>query len=173
MKIPVRAGIRVAAGFWLFLSAEASAQTQSRLPIPGVARTEALVTNHASGTFEVRLTPQTMSDSAAGPTLGRMSIDKQFHGDLEGTSNGEMLTGGTVASGSGGYVAMELVSGILQGRHGSFVLQHSGTMTPSSQQLTISVVPGSGTGHLMGLAGTMKITIADGKHSYDFEYSLP
>jgi len=130
------------------------------------------VTAHARGTFDVRLTPQTMGDSVTGSTLGRMSIDKQFLGDLEATSKGEMLTAGTVASGAGGYVAMELVSGTLQGRRGSFVLQHSGTMTPESQHLTISVVPASGTGDLVGLAGTMTITIAGGKHFYDFEFSL-
>lgn len=130
------------------------------------------MTAHARGTFDVHLTPQAMGDSATGVTLGRMSLEKQFHGDLVATSKGEMLTAGTVASGSGGYVAMEQVSGTLQGRRGSFALQHSGTMTPESQHLAISVVPGSGTGQLVGLAGTMTITIADAKHSYDFEYSL-
>lgn len=125
------------------------------------------MTTRASGTFEVKLTPQATDDK-----LGRMSIDKQFHGDLEATSKGEMLTAGTDVQGSAGYVAIERVSGTLQGRNGTFVLQHSGTMTRGAPQLTITVVPDSGTGQLVGLAGKMVINIADGKHSYDFEYTL-
>jgi hypothetical protein len=101
-----------------------------------------------------------------------MSIDKQFHGDLEATSKGMMLSAGTAVKGSAGYVAIERVSGALHGRSGAFVLQHSGTMTRGAPQLTISVVPDSGTEGLVGLAGKMAITIADGKHSYDFEYTL-
>jgi len=101
-----------------------------------------------------------------------MSIDKQFHGDLEGTSKGEMLTAGTGVKGSAGYVAIERVSGTLNGRSGTFVLQHSGTMTHGEPHLTITVVPDSGTGELAGLAGTMSILIAGGNHSYDFEYTL-
>ena len=104
--------------------------------------------------------------------LGRMSIDKQFHGDLEGTSRGQMLTAGTAVTGSAGYVAIEHVSGTLHGRGGTFVLQHSGTMTRGAPQLSITVVPDSGTGELVGLAGQMAIVIADGKHSYDFEYTI-
>ncbi|HEX9941235.1 MAG TPA: DUF3224 domain-containing protein [Thermoanaerobaculia bacterium] len=126
----------------------------------------------ASGTFEVKLTPQTADDNAEGAKLGRMSIDKQFHGDLEGISKGEMLTAGTSVQGSAGYVAIERVRGKLQGRSGTFVLQHSGTMTRGAPQLTIAVVPDSGSGQLMGLVGKMTINIADGKHSYDFEYTL-
>jgi hypothetical protein len=101
-----------------------------------------------------------------------MSIDKQFHGDIEGTSKGQMLTAGTAVKGSAGYVAIERVSGTLRGRSGSFVLQHSGTMTRGAPQLSITVVPDSGTGQLVGLTGKMAINIADGKHSYDFEYAL-
>ncbi|HYN21287.1 MAG TPA: DUF3224 domain-containing protein [Thermoanaerobaculia bacterium] len=130
------------------------------------------MTTRASGTFEVKLTPQATDESPEGSTLGRMSIDKQFQGDLEGTSKGEMLTGMTSIQGSAGYVAIERVSGALKGRKGTFVLQHSGTMTRGAPSLTITVVPDSGTGELVGLAGTMTITIADGKHSYDFEYTL-
>jgi len=131
---------------------------------------------HASGTFEVKLIPLTMADSAdsAGDkTLARMSIDKQFHGDLEATSKGEMLSAGTSVKGSAGYVAIERVSGTLHGRRGTFVLQHSGTMTRGAPQLSVTVVPDSGTGELVGLAGKMTITIAEGKHSYEFEYTLP
>jgi Protein of unknown function (DUF3224) len=130
------------------------------------------MTTHASGTFEVNLNPQTPDDKTEGATLGRMSIDKQFHGDLEATSKGEMLTAVTSVKGSAGYVAIERVSGTLHGRSGSFVFQHSGTMTRGTQQLSITVVPDSGTDQLMGLAGKMAIKIADGKHSYDFEYTL-
>jgi hypothetical protein len=128
---------------------------------------------HASGTFEVKLNPQPPDDKAEGSTLGRMSIDKQFHGDLEATSKGEMLTAMTDVKGSAGYVAIERVTGTLHGRSGSFVLQHSGSLTRSAPQQSITVVPDSGTGQLVGLAGKMTVTIADGKHSYDFEYRLP
>jgi hypothetical protein len=113
-----------------------------------------------------------MDDQAEGGQLGRMSIDKRFHGDLEATSKGEMLTAGTSVKGSAGYVAIERVDGTLRGRSGTFVLQHSGTMTRGVPQLTVTVVPDSGTGELAGLAGRMAIVIADGKHSYDFEYTL-
>ena len=130
------------------------------------------MTMHARGAFEVRLEPQAPEDTAEGGTLGRMSIDKQFHGDLEATSTGQMLSAGTSVEGSAGYVAIERVSGTLHGRSGTFVLQHSGTMTRGAPQLSVTVVPDSGTGQLVGLAGTMAITIADGKHTYDFEYTL-
>jgi Protein of unknown function (DUF3224) len=147
----------VAAGIWLFLG------------LPSQAQKEAAVTMHASGTFEVKLTPQA-TDAA---DLGRMSIDKQFHGDLEAASKGEMLSAMGNVQGSAGYVAIEKVTGSLKGRSGTFVLQHNGTMNRGKPQLTISVVPDSGTGQLEGLAGTMTIEIADGKHSYSFEYTLP
>jgi hypothetical protein len=125
----------------------------------------------ASGTFEVKVSPQT-TDDKGDPLLGRMSLDKQFHGDLDATSKGEMLSAGTNVKGSAGYVAIERVSGTLQGHKGSFVLQHSGTMTRGVSQLTITVVPDSGTGQLTGLTGKMNINIVDGKHFYDFEYAL-
>ncbi len=128
---------------------------------------------HASGTFEVDLTPQPADGYADGATLGRMTIDKRFHGDLEGTSRGQMLTGTTSVRGSAGYVAMERVTGSIAGRSGSFVLQHSGTMDRGVPRLAISVVPDSGTAQLAGLAGTMTIEVADGKHSYELEYTLP
>jgi len=133
---------------------------------------EALVTNHASGPFEVKVIPQ--DDKSEDPLLARMTLDKQYHGDLEGTGKGQMLTAGTEVKGSGAYVAIEKVSGTLKGRSGTFVLQHSGTMTNNAPQLAITVVPDSGTGQLKGIAGKMTITIAaGGKHSYDFEYTLP
>jgi hypothetical protein len=129
------------------------------------------VMTRASGTFEVKLVPQA-TDDKGDPLLGRTSLDKQFRGDLDATSKGEMLSAGPNVKGSGGYVAIERVSGTLQGRKGSFVLQHSGTMTRGAQQLTISVVPDSGTGQLVALTGKMNINIVDGKHFYDFEYAL-
>lgn len=131
------------------------------------------MTQHASGPFEVKLTPQKPdSEVAQAANLGRMTIDKQFHGDLEATSKGEMIATQTEIKGSAGYVAMERVTGALKGRKGSFVLQHSGTMDRGRPELTITVVPDSGTGELKGLMGKMKINIADGKHSYEFEYTL-
>ena len=126
----------------------------------------------ASGPFEVKLSPLPLDDKAADAMLGRMSINKQFHGDLEATSRGEMLSAGTSVKGSAGYVAIERVSGKLGGRSGTFVLQHSGTMMRGEPQLSVTVVPDSGTGELTGLAGTMKINIDGGKHSYEFEYTL-
>ena len=131
----------------------------------------AAMTTHATGTFEVKLNPQ--DDRSDDKSLGRMTIEKQWHGDLEGTSKGQMLTGGDVTKGSAGYVAIEKVSGALNGRKGTFILQHSATMTRGEGQLTITVVPDSGTDQLEGLTGKMMIKIADGKHSYDFEYALP
>jgi hypothetical protein len=128
----------------------------------------------ANGTFEVDIKPQAGYANDANAAVGRMSLDKQFHGDLEATSKGEMLAVGTGGEGSsGGYVAMEQVSGSLNGRAGTFALQHSATMTRGTPQLSITVVPDSGTGQLAGLAGKMAILIDDGKHSYDFEYTLP
>jgi hypothetical protein len=123
----------------------------------------------ASGTFEVKLTPQ----SPAEPSLGRLTLAKKFAGGLTGTSRGEMLSAATAVEGSAGYVAMELVTASLGGRSGSFVLQHTGTMTRGEPQLSVTVVPDSGTGELAGIAGKMTIRIEGGKHYYDFEYTLP
>jgi len=134
---------------------------------------ETAMTKHATGTFEVKITPQKPDNKEAeSANLGRMSIDKQFHGDLEATSAGEMLATGPDAKGSGAYVALERVKGTLSGRSGTFVLQHQGTMTRGAAQLTVTVVPDSGTGELTGLSGSMAIKIENGKHSYDFEYTL-
>jgi hypothetical protein len=129
--------------------------------------------NRVHGAFEVRLTPQSLEALAQEPTLGVLSIDKRFFGDLDAHSTGVMLSAGTGVDGSAGYVAIERVSGTLQGRSGSFVLQHSGTMNRGAPELTIAVVPDSGTEQLAGLAGSMTIAIVDGKHSYDFSYTLP
>jgi hypothetical protein len=102
-----------------------------------------------------------------------MSLDKQFHGDLEATSTGEMLAAMTEIKGSAGYVAMERVNGTLQGKSGTFVLQHSATMTRGVPQMNVTVVPDSGTDGLVGLTGTMTIKIEEGKHFYEFDYTLP
>jgi hypothetical protein len=124
---------------------------------------------NARGTFEVKITPQ-----STDPVIGRMTIAKTLHGDLEGTSTGEMLTAMTAVKDSAGYVAEERVTGTLQGRSGTFILQHHATMARGEQHLSIEVVPDSGTGELTGIAGTMSITIdKDGKHFYQFEYTLP
>jgi hypothetical protein len=127
----------------------------------------------AKGTFEVKLDPQGDADKAEGSTLARMSIDKKYHGDLEGTAQGTMLTAGTDVKGSAGYVAVERVTGTLNGKSGSFVLQHSGTLTRGAAVQNISVVPDSGTGQLAGIAGKFVVIIAEGKHSYEFDYTLP
>ena len=131
------------------------------------------MTTHASGTFDVKLNPQSSEEDADGTGLGRLSIEKQFHGDLEATSKVEMLSAGTSVKGSAGYVAIERVRGTLQGRTGTFILQHSGTMTRGAPQLAISVVPDSGTGGLEEISGTMTINIVNGKHFYEFDYVLP
>lgn len=126
---------------------------------------------HAKGSFDVKGTADPAADKNAVP--GRWLLDKQFHGDLVGTSKGQMLTAGDASKGSAGYVAIEQVTGTLAGRSGSFALQHSGTMENGKQQLSVKVVPGSTTGQLEGLTGTMTIKIESGKHFYDFEYTLP
>jgi hypothetical protein len=131
------------------------------------------VTARATGSFDVKLTPHPADAASAEPAVGRMAIDKRFHGPLDGTSRGEMLAAGTAVKGSAGYVAIEKVTATLDGRRGSFVLQHSGTMTRGAPQLVITVVPDSGTEQLAGLTGTMTIEVADGKHAYVFDYALP
>ncbi len=134
------------------------------------AQNEPTMTNHATGTFEVKLTPQ--DDKSEDKTMGRMTFDKQWHGDMEGTSTGQMLTGGDAAKGSAGYVAMEKFSGTVKGRKGSLIFQHSATMTKGEGHLEITVVPDSGTDELAGISGKLNIKIENRKHFYDFEYSL-
>ncbi len=172
-----RTATAVLAALCLSLSFATAAFTQNASQNSTPAQKGAALTAHAAGTFEVKVAPppgeKAPDPNSGDSSLGRMTIDKQFHGDLEGTSKGQMLTAGTAVKGSAGYVAIERVSGTLQGRSGTFVLQHSGTMTRGAFQLTITVVPDSGTGQLAGLSGTMNIIIADGKHSYDFAYTLP
>lgn len=126
----------------------------------------------AKGSFEVKIVPQPPDPGAPDAALGRMSLDKQFHGDLEATGKGQMLTTGT-PSGSAVYVAIERVAGTLHGRSGSFALHHRGIMTRGQPELTIAVVPDSGTDDLAGISGNLSIEIVDKKHFYSFDYTLP
>ena len=127
----------------------------------------------AHGTFEVNLQPLETSERGHAAGLGRLAIDKQFQGDLEATSAGEMLSAMTPVEGSAGYVALERVTGSLHGHSGTFTLQHNGLMARGVQQLTITIVPDSGTDELAGVAGTMAIQIKDGLHRYELTYTLP
>lgn len=131
---------------------------------------ETSLSQHANGPFDVKLTPQ---DDKLADGISRMLIDKQYHGDMEGAAKGQMLAAGSAKT-SGVYVAIETFTGSIHGKSGGFALHHTGIMTNGGPTLTIAVVPGSGTGDLKGISGTMRINIAqDGKHSYDLEYTLP
>jgi hypothetical protein len=127
----------------------------------------------ASGSFEVNVQPLPNTEVSDDPMLGRFLLTKKFSGDLVADARGQMLSAGTATPGSAGYVAIDQVTGTLEGRAGSFVLQHSGTMNRGAPVLSIMVVPDSGTGELSGLSGTLKINIVDKKHFYEFDYSLP
>jgi hypothetical protein len=131
---------------------------------------ESSMTHHARGNFTVKVQPLT---PAPAEGIARFSIDKEIHGDLEATTKGEMFSAGDPKAGVAGYVAIEVVTGTLAGKHGSFALQHSATMEPSGRKMTVIVVPGSGTGELKGISGSFDIQIANGQHSYDLEYQLP
>jgi hypothetical protein len=171
MKQTIYRAVSLAAAGWLALGFTTTARAQESERATS-ARPEKTVNARATGTFEVKLLPLANDEHPEGAALGRMSLDKQFLGDLAGTSKGEMLTSGSSVKTSAGYVAIERVVGALHGRRGTFVLQHSGIMTRGEGKLTITVVPDSGTGELTGLAGTMTIEITGGKHSYVFEYTL-
>ena len=126
----------------------------------------------ASGSFEVSIQPLANAEVSADPLLGRFLLAKKFSGDLDASACGHMLSAGTSVKGSAGYVAIDQVTGSLEGRKGSFVLQHSGSMRRGAPSLSVMVVPDSGTGDLAGLTGTLSINIVDGKHFYDFLYSF-
>jgi uncharacterized protein DUF3224 len=132
------------------------------------------MSQHVTGPFDVKITPQKPDTQIArAANLGRLTIDKRYHGDLEAIAKGEMLAAQTEVKGSAGYVALERVSGKLKGRSGSFVLQHNGTMNRGTAELAVTVVPDSGAGELRGLSGKMKILIApDGAHSYEFDFKI-
>jgi len=128
---------------------------------------------HAKGTFEVKVTPLKGGEDADVPSIGRLSLEKVFEGDISAKSKGQMLGNQSKDPGTGGYVAMESIDGSLNGRQGGFLLQHYGTMIGGEFDLLISIVPGSGSGELAGISGKMSIKIEKGKHFYDLEYSLP
>lgn len=130
------------------------------------------MSSHAGGTFEVTRNSEPPYDAAPGASLARSVIGKQFHGDLEASSQVQMLSAVTEVKGSAGYVAIERVIGKLRGRAGSFVLQHSGTSKRGQTELSVTVVPDSGTEQLRGLTGKMTIEVVDGRHSYAFDYSF-
>src|ERR1017187_8097221 len=140
----------------------------AHIPAPHGVQKEAAGATHASGTFDVKVLPQTATEFETAAGLSRFTIDKEIHGRLEATSIGEMLAASVKDAGA--YVALEVVTGTLNGRTGTFILQHSASRTSTSQQLLITVVPDSGTGQLMGLAGKFNIKIEDKKHFYEFEY---
>lgn len=170
MKRYFPAGLAIA--LVLLWMATVSAEAQTTVSPGPQSEKEASVSNHASGPFDVKVIKQ--EDASGDTSLGRFVLDKQYHGELEATGKGQMLTASTEVKGSGAYVAIERVTGTLKGREGTFALQHMGTMTQNVPQLTISIVPDSGTGQLKGISGKMNIVIApDGKHSYELEYTLP
>jgi hypothetical protein len=131
------------------------------------------MTMQAKGSFEVSITPQSPVEGVGDPSVGRMALEKHFKGDMEGVGKGQMLAVGTAVDGSAGYVAMERVHGTLHGREGGFALQHNGVMNRGTPQLTITIVPDSGTEGLSGIAGALSIRITDGVHYYELAYSLP
>ena len=131
------------------------------------------MTQHARGTFEVQIAPMPADAYADGATMGRMSIDKQLTGDLVATGKGHMITGMGGERGSAAYSAIERISGTLAGRTGTFMLQHTGVMNRGAQQLSITIIPDSGTGELAGISGVFHLTIEGKVHSYDLEYTLP
>ena len=130
------------------------------------------MTTRATGTFDVKITPIASDTPAEGSPLGRMSLEKKFHGDIDATSSGEMLTAGTAIRNSAGYVAIERVTGTVHGRKGTFALQHNATMTRGEGELNIIVVPDSGTGELTGISGSLAIEITGGRHDYTFDYTI-
>lgn len=127
----------------------------------------------ASGTFEVKMAPINVANVASDPALGLAALAKTWHGDLEGTSQGKMLSAGTAMKGSAAYVAMEKVEGTLKGRSGTFILQHAAVMNRGSATMGIVIVPDSGTGELAGVSGTLTINVEAGVHSYKLDYTLP
>ena len=131
------------------------------------------MSTHISGSFSVTMTPAGTPQRAGRTALGRMLLDKVYTGELAATASGEMLSAVTDTKGAAGYVAIEAITGVLQGRQGSFVVQHAGTMADGKQELSIVIVPHSGTGQLEGISGTMGIRIEAGQHFYDLDYSLP
>lgn len=133
------------------------------------ASPEATMSAQAKGEFDVKIVPVSAADEA----LGRMSIDKHYHGDLDATGIGQMMASSDGKAGTGVYVAIETVNGALKGKKGSFMLAHRGMMSPAGQDLSVVIVPASGTGELKGISGDLDIIIEGGKHSYVLRYTLP
>lgn len=173
MPNPIRrfASLCLAGALYLAAAVAQSATPPAAAAVP--ATEELPMTRHASGAFDVKLSPLPVESPDADERRGRMALDKRFHGELDATGIGQMLTATGAVKGSAGYVAIERVSGTLHGRTGSFMLQHSGTMTRGEPSLSITVVPDSGDGELTGIEGRMTITISDGAHRYDLAYRLP
>jgi hypothetical protein len=150
------------------------ANGQNKTPVEKTDQGGKRVTKVAKGTFEVKVTPLAAEDNIGDPTIGRLALDKTWLGDIAGTSKGQMLgSQSETEKGSGGYVAMERFTGTVQGKKGSFSLQHHGTMGGGKFEINVSVVPGTGAGDLAGISGTLKIIIDGSKHLYELEYSLP
>ena len=137
------------------------------------AEKDQVMSEHATGTFDVKILPETVAGKTPAPGMNQMSIDKTFQGDLQGTSRGSMLSAGDPKAGEAGYVALEVVTGTLKGRSGSFALMHHATMSGGTAAMEVTVVPGSGKAALKGIAGTFIIHIDNGQHSYEFDYTLP
>ena len=157
------------------LSLTAALDAQPAVPVPVTQpKQEVRVAARAKGSFDVKLVPLTEGDRKDAWAPGRMSIDKQFKGDLEATSQGEMAMTGTEVQGSAGYTAIEKITGKLHGRAGTFVLQHFAVMARGVPgEWIILVIPDSGTGELKGLTGRLTITITGKEHAYALDYSLP
>ncbi len=162
-------GVLVTSVVGLILASNLAATIYADEPKKTQATEEKKYMNMVSGEFEVKIVPVDSGDSQ----IGMMLLDKSYHGDLSATGKGRMLTGMTSVKGSAAYVAIERIDGELKGKRGTFLIQHSGTMTKDKQSLIIRVVPDSGTGDLEGLDGTMEIRIVERKHFYDFRYSMP
>ncbi len=131
------------------------------------------MTLQARGTFTVTITPQPHVDGVGNASIVRMALQKLFAGGLAGIAQGQMLAVRTETQGSAGYVAMDHFTGMVDGRHGGFSLQHSGTMTRGTPSLSVTIIPDSGTDELVGIAGSLAIDIRDGQHFYDLAYTLP
>lgn len=168
-------GAVIFGAIFILLGSGSLAYSQGKPNNSKTTKKETLKMNNAAGAFDVKTIPQkTDNKEAEDAKLGRMSLDKQFHGELEAISKGEMIYAGTDVEGSAVYVALERVTGSLGGKKGSFVLYHTGVMTRGVSNLNVSVLPDSGTGELIGLKGTMTIKIEEGgKHFYGFSYTLP
>ena len=167
----VRAASAVALCLLLFVVAAAAGET---VPVKkGPVEKGQTMSEHATGTFDVKILPETVAGKTMAPGMSQMSIDKVFHGDLEGTSRGSMISAGDPKAGEAGYVSLEMVTGTLKGRAGSFALMQHATMSGGTAQMDVTVVPGSGTEALKGIEGRFVIHINNGQHSYEFAYTLP